>query len=92
MSHPSRRQFVQASASLPLAAWASGSGAWQLAEEVAGADGPERPDRIRDFERMAFGLFLHWGLYSQVGAGEWVMNRRGIARDEYFKLMSTFNA
>ena len=27
-----------------------------------------------DFEKLAFGLFVHWGLYSQLGAGEWVQS------------------
>src|SRR5438445_11929532 len=26
-----------------------------------------------------FGLFIHWGAYSQLGAGEWVMHNRRIA-------------
>ncbi len=27
------------------------------------------------FERMAFGMFVHWGLYSQIGRGEWAKNK-----------------
>ncbi|MEM8709414.1 MAG: alpha-L-fucosidase [Planctomycetota bacterium] len=97
MHRPTRRQLLQSSASLPLAAWAAGSGGWRLVQESEGASasdggGPERPPRIREFELMAFGLFLHWGLYSGIGAGEWAMNRHGIGKDEYFKLMSKFTA
>ena len=25
---------------------------------------------IKDFEQLGFGLFVHWGLYSQIGQGE----------------------
>ena len=31
---------------------------------------PEK--RIADFEKLGFGMFVHWGLYSQLGEGEWV--------------------
>lgn len=101
MNRPSRRQFFRSSASLPLAAWAAGPGLWRFAEEpqdaaaateTEAAQGPERPARIAAFERMAFGLFLHWGLYSQLGEGEWAMKRHGIDKAEYFKLMSKFTA
>jgi alpha-L-fucosidase len=30
----------------------------------------------QNFEDMKFGLFIHWGIYSELGAGEWVMNEK----------------
>ena len=51
---------------------------------------PEK--RIADFEKMAFGLFIHWGLYSKLGKGEWIMNISGIPKEEYAKLAETFTA
>ena len=30
-----------------------------------------------------FGMFIHWGLYSGVGKGEWVMENQGILPDKY---------
>jgi alpha-L-fucosidase len=30
-----------------------------------------------------FGMFIHWGLYSGVGRGEWVMEKEGIAPEVY---------
>ncbi|MCK5803656.1 MAG: alpha-L-fucosidase [Lentisphaeria bacterium] len=48
--------------------------------------------RIARFERMAFGMFIHWGLYSQLGRGEWVMHREQIPKEEYAKLKDTFTA
>ena len=51
---------------------------------------PEK--RILDFEERGFGMFIHWGLYSQLSRGEWVMNLLNIPRNEYEKLMDTFTA
>ena len=44
------------------------------------------------FVDARFGLFMHYGLYSLVGRGEWVMNRESIPRDEYRKLADDFTA
>ncbi len=41
---------------------------------------------------MGFGMFIHWGLYSQLGKGEWIMSRNTMPREEYFKLRDTFTA
>lgn len=51
---------------------------------------PEK--RIVDFENMGFGMFVHWGLYSQLGQGEHtlVVHRRNM--DDYKRLMHTFTA
>ena len=45
---------------------------------------PEK--RIEEFEKMGLGLFIHFGLYSQLGRGEWVMYFEKIDVDEYKKL------
>lgn len=39
-----------------------------------------------------FGLFIHYGLYSQLGRGEWVMFQERIPLAEYEKLYDTFTA
>lgn len=39
-----------------------------------------------------FGLFMHYGLYSVQGEGEWVMFEKPIARDEYAKIADRFTA
>ena len=51
---------------------------------------PEK--RIADFENLGFGLFIHWGLYSQLGQGEWIRAVRNIPQKEYAKLQGTFTA
>ena len=42
------------------------------------------------FQDEKFGIFLHWGLYSMIGAGEWVMNNWNINYREYPKLAKAF--
>jgi len=43
-----------------------------------------------EFQDEKFGMFIHWGLYSMLGDGEWVMNNRNINWKEYEKLASAF--
>jgi alpha-L-fucosidase len=43
------------------------------------------------FQNAKFGLFMHYGLYSQLGRGEWVMLRERISLSEYERLKNTFN-
>lgn len=54
---------------------------------------PEPLLRISEFEKLGFGLFIHWGLYSQLENGEWVRKApTEISKEQYAKLMNTFNA
>ena len=48
--------------------------------------------RIERFERLGYGMFIHWGLYAQLGQGEWVQHLRKIPMDEYVKLKESFTA
>lgn len=50
----------------------------------------ERERRLRWFRQARFGMFIHWGLYSQLGRHEWVMNRERIPVEEYEKLAETW--
>jgi alpha-L-fucosidase len=43
------------------------------------------------FRDAKFGLFIHWGVYSQLGQGEWVMQNRAIPTGTYEWLASAFN-
>ena len=36
-------------------------------------------------------MFVHWGVYSLLGSGEWVMENRGIPSPTYEWLASAFN-
>ena len=43
-----------------------------------------------EFQDRKFGIFLHWGIYSMLADGEWVMHNRHLDRDEYAKLAGGF--
>lgn len=43
------------------------------------------------FNEAKFGMFIHWGLYSELGRGEWVMNKERIPIAEYKQLAPEFN-
>ncbi len=43
------------------------------------------------FQDARFGLFIHWGVYSVRGEGEWVMNNKKIPVEEYEKIPPQFN-
>lgn len=46
---------------------------------------------LNAFLDARFGMFVHWGLYSLIGRGEWVMHNERIPAHEYEKLMISFN-
>jgi len=45
----------------------------------------------RWFQDAKFGMFIHWGVYSTLQDGEWVMQNRKISAPDYEKLPSQFN-
>lgn len=52
---------------------------------------PENLKSRQWFQDNKFGLFIHWGVYSVLGKGEWVMNNDKIAVADYEKLPERFN-
>jgi len=54
------------------------------------AEEKDRMRRLRWFREARFGMFIHWGLYAQLGRHEWVMNRERIPLKEYEKLADTW--
>lgn len=42
------------------------------------------------FKDAKYGMFIHWGLYSMLGDGEWVMNDRKITVKNYSRLENFF--
>ncbi len=44
------------------------------------------------FDESRFGMFIHWGLYSLLGRGEWVQHVERIPCSEYAKLADEFKA
>ncbi|HQM48365.1 MAG TPA: alpha-L-fucosidase [Candidatus Hydrogenedentes bacterium] len=93
---PTRRDVLKTLAGGTALAW--GGKAMRTAqashESTQPAAGPiPKPEpRIERFERLAYGMFIHWGLYSQLGRGEWVMNQEKIPVEEYRRLRDTFTA
>ena len=53
---------------------------------------PTPEKRIAEFENFGFGMFVHWGLYAQLGRGEWIQHQAKIPVPEYEKLATTFAA
>lgn len=51
-----------------------------------------RAANLQWFKDARFGMFIHYGLYSQLGKGEWVQLRDTIPLDEYARLQNTFTA
>jgi alpha-L-fucosidase len=69
---------------------------------IAGAASPASPaadyeptaanlEARRAFQDAKFGMFIHWGVYSVLGDGEWVMQNRRIRVADYEKLPGLFN-
>ncbi|HUU27784.1 MAG TPA: alpha-L-fucosidase [archaeon] len=52
---------------------------------------PENLEARQWFQDARFGLFIHWGVYSILGRGEWVMHNENIPIEEYEKLPPQFN-
>jgi alpha-L-fucosidase len=53
---------------------------------------PKPAKRIAEFEQLAYGMFIHWGLYSFLGRGEWVRKLNGIPVEDYNRLSDIFTA
>lgn len=51
----------------------------------------ENQESRRWFQDAKFGLFIHWGVYSVLGKGEWVMNNDKMLSSDYDKLPAQFN-
>jgi len=52
---------------------------------------PENLQARQEFQDMKFGLFIHWGIYSVLGDGEWVFHNRKLTVEEYNRLPKFFD-
>jgi alpha-L-fucosidase len=50
------------------------------------------PQGLTWYQDIRFGMFVHWGLYSILGRGEWVMHWERIPPQDYRPLAQQFNA
>ena len=68
-----------------------------LVASLVGAQQPAAPvpaERLAArewFRNAGFGMFIHWGVYSQLARGEWVMQDQSIPIPTYEWLASSFN-
>jgi len=62
-----------------------------MAGAALAPDSP-RAATLEWFKKAKFGLFMHYGLYSLLGRGEWVMLREKIPVTEYARLKEKFTA
>lgn len=51
----------------------------------------EKTQRLKWWTDARFGMFIHWGLYSQAARHEWVMKHERIDKDEYRKYFEVWN-
>jgi alpha-L-fucosidase len=68
----------------PLAAVAESTGPTTSTVE-------DRERRMKWWHEARFGMFIHFGLYSQLGRHEWAMEEEGIPVVEYEQLAKKFN-
>src|SRR5689334_11434940 len=52
---------------------------------------PRQSEARRSFEGARFGLFVHWGVSSLVGKGEWLMEQDRMPISEYARRPPRFN-
>ncbi|HPA45752.1 MAG TPA: alpha-L-fucosidase [bacterium] len=90
-----RRDFLQSAA---IAAAATGCatshpGGNPLipAEKEPATMNPESKNRLQWWQEARFGMFIHWGLYSLLGRGEWVFYQEHFGPEEYAKLADRFH-
>ena len=51
---------------------------------------PENLKSREWFEQARFGMFIHWGIYSELGDGEWVMQEHHLTGPQYEHLAAQF--
>jgi len=52
---------------------------------------PENLQARQEFQDAKFGMFIHWGVYSVLGDGEWVLHNRKLTVQEYERLPKFFD-
>ncbi|HOU03607.1 MAG TPA: alpha-L-fucosidase [Bacteroidales bacterium] len=67
------------------------TGALLLNGQAGYTPAPENLKSREWFQDARFGMFIHWGVYSVLGDGEWVQNNQSIDKATYQKLPAFFN-
>src|SRR3569832_1578215 len=87
MPNARRCRFAKFAFILSLALFIPGIGSAQSSYQPS----PENLQARREFQDMKFGMFIHWGVYSVLGDGEWVFHNRKLKLDEYNRLPMFFD-
>src|ERR1700744_5610756 len=59
----------------------------RIGDETAG----QKEKRMQWWEDGRFGMFIHWGLYSQAARHEWVKHNEHLTNEQYQKYFDQFN-
>ena len=62
-----------------------------LCAQTAYQPAPENLKARSEFQDAKFGMFIHWGVYSVLGDGEWVFHNRKLTLHEYERLPKFFD-
>jgi alpha-L-fucosidase len=62
-----------------------------VSAETAYQPSPENLTARQEFQDAKFGMFVHWGVYSVLGDGEWVLHNRKLKLNEYERLPKFFD-
>jgi alpha-L-fucosidase len=87
MTSPGHIRLIAMAAILIRVAIASSDAVGQTSDSIPAS----RLEARQWFRDARFGMFVHWGVYSQLGQGEWVMQNREIPVPTYEWLATTFN-
>lgn len=74
-----------------LSAFASFLASSVIAQVVPAPTADPSTGRAAWLDEAKYGMFIHWGVYSTLANGEWVMNRTKIPVAEYKEMASQFN-
>jgi len=74
-----------------LACWVGFVAASRASAQTGYVPSPENLAAREWYQDARFGMFIHWGIYSVLQDGEWVMNNRGMRVREYETLAPQFN-
>lgn len=69
---------------------ASDTSAHQPPRSVPYVPSQENLEARQQFADAKFGVFIHWGIYSMFGQGEWYLQNSGMTHDEYAKAARGF--
>ena len=61
-----------------------------VSKNISYSPTPENLERRKEFADSKFGIFIHWGIYSMMGDGEWVMTNQNIKHKNYSQLAAGF--